>query len=152
MVVQKGKVISILFSLRLDKSNRLVASRLKKPLEFLVGKRKLILGLDEQLLGLKVGDKKQVKIEPENGFGLRNEARCLSLKRSQISENTDVHEGMILKSKTKKGKLVKGIIKSFDDKNVVVDLNHPLAGETLCFKTEIVQIRDATKDEIENRA
>ena len=147
MKVQKGKFISILFSLRLDRGDKLIASRLQKPLEFLVGQKKLILGLDKELLGLEVGEKKKVKIAPENGYGLRKEGRVWSLKRSQIPDHIEVHEGKILKRKKKNGEFKKGVVKSFDDQTVVVDFNHPLAGETLNFETEIIDIRDATNEE-----
>lgn len=149
MIVQKGKYVSILFSLRLDRDDKLIASRLKKPLEFLFGQKKLILGLDKELLGLKAGDKKKVKIAPEHGYGFRNEQLVLSLNRSQIADSIRMQEGMILKRKMKSGRLVKGVVKSFDDRTVVVDFNHPLAGETLNFETEIVDIRDAKKEEFE---
>lgn len=152
MTVQKGKVISITFSLRSDGRDQMIADRSQEPLEFLVGKRKFLLGLDKQLLGLKVGDKKNVTIEPENGYGLRDETQVISLKRSQITRNENLFKGMTVTRKTKSGKLLKGIVKSFDSQTVIVDLNHPLAGETLYFNSEIVKIRDATKDEIESRA
>lgn len=149
MIVQQGKVISILFSLRSDQDNKLIASRQHKPLEFLVGQKKLILGLDEELIGLSIGDTKKIKIPPEKGYGLRDESRVRSLQRSQISEHVELHQGMTLKKKTKSGAIVTGIVKSFDDEQVVVDFNHPLAGETLNFETEIIDIREATAEEAE---
>jgi FKBP-type peptidyl-prolyl cis-trans isomerase SlyD len=150
MTVQNGKVVSILFSLRKAGDKTLVASRMHKPFEFLYGQKKLILGLDKELLGLKIGEKKTIEIAPENGYGLREEKRILSLKRSQIPEGIKMHEGMTLKRKMKNGKLLKGVVMSFDSQHVVLDLNHPLAGEILKFKTEIVHIRDATIKEIES--
>jgi len=148
MRVQEGKVISILYSLRIARSDKLIASQLHKPLEFLVGQKKLILGLDKELLGLEVGEKRKVKIAPENGYGLRDEKRVRSVKRSKISDRVDMHEGMILKRKKKNGELMRGVVRSFDDQIVVVDCNHSLAGETLHFETEILDVRDATKEDI----
>ncbi|RPH99968.1 MAG: peptidylprolyl isomerase [Calditrichaeota bacterium] len=150
MIVQQGKVISILFSLRADQDNKLIASRQHKPLEFLVGKKKLILGLDKELIGLSIGDTKKVKIPPEKGYGLRDESRVRSLQRSQISDHIELHQGMTLKRKMKSGTIVTGIVKSFDEEQVVVDFNHPLAGETLNFETEIIDIRDATAEETQD--
>lgn len=150
MKVQKGKIISILYSLKLDRGNKLIAAQLKKPLEFLVGKKKLILGLDKELLGLETGEKKKIKIAPENGYGLRDEKRVVTLQRSQLADGIDLHEGMVLQRKTKDGHIRKGVVKSFDEQTVVVDFNHPLAGETLCFETKVVDIRDATTEEIES--
>jgi FKBP-type peptidyl-prolyl cis-trans isomerase 2 len=57
---------------------------------------------------------------------------------------------MTLKRKMKNGAVVTGIVKSFDDEHVLVDFNHPLAGETLNFETEIIDIRDATAEETED--
>jgi len=143
MTIQKGKAVSIFYSLKIDQGDKLIASQKKKPLDFIVGEKKLILGLDKELIGLEPGDKKKVTITPENGFGFRNEELVLSLKRSQISEHIKVREGLVLKRKTKSGKVMKGLVASFNDQTVTVDFNHPLAGETLRFETEIVDVRDA---------
>ena len=142
MTVQKGKAVSIFFSLKVDKSNKLIASRQQKTLDFIVGEKKLILGLDRELIGLEPGDKKKVTITPENGYGFRDEELVLSLNRSQLAEHIKVREGLILKRKTKSGKVVKGLVSSFNDETVMVDFNHPLAGETLQFETEIVDVKD----------
>lgn len=145
MIVQEGKVISILYSLRVASNDKLIASHLHKPFEFVVGQEELILGLDKELLGLKVGEKKKVKIAPENGYGLRDEKRVWSVKRSRISDHVDVREGMTLKRKRKNGELMRGVVKSINEQTVVVDGNHSLAGKTLAFESEILAIRDATK-------
>jgi FKBP-type peptidyl-prolyl cis-trans isomerase SlyD len=150
MKVQNGKVISIFYSLKLDRGGKLIASQLKKPLQFLVGKKKLIFGLDKELLGLERGEKKKIKIAPEKGYGLRDEHRVVALERSQLADGIKLHKGMVLQRKAKNGKVRKGVVKSFNEQSVIVDFNHPLAGETLNFETEIVDIRDATAEESEN--
>jgi len=145
MTVQEGKAVSIFFSLKVDRGNRLIASRLRKPLKFIVGEKKLILGLNKELIGLEPGEKKKIMITPENGYGFRDEDLVLSVKRSKLSEHIKLYEGLILKRKTKSGKVRKGLVSSFNDQTVVVDFNHPLAGETLCFEIEVVDVQDATK-------
>ena len=150
MIVQNGKYISILYSLKLERDNTPIVTRLKKPLELLVGTETLILGLDKELLGLKAGEKTKIKITPENGYGLRDEQLVLSLKRSQIGKQVKLQEGMTLKRKTKDG-ILRGVVKSINDQDVVVDLNHPLAGKTLKFEAEIVGIRNASPKESTNR-
>ena len=150
MIVQNGKYISILYSLKLERDNTPIVTRLKKPLELLVGTETLILGLDKELLGLKAGEKTQIKITPENGYGLRDEQLVLSLKRSQIGKQVKLQEGMTLKRKTKDG-ILRGVVKSINDQYVVVDLNHPLAGKTLKFEAEVVGIRNASREDPANR-
>jgi FKBP-type peptidyl-prolyl cis-trans isomerase 2 len=145
MTVQKGKAVSIFFSLKVERDKKLIASRQQKPLNFVVGEKKLMLGLDKELIGLEMGEKKKIKISPENGYGFRKETLVLSVNRSRLPEHIKVREGLTLKRKTKTGKVMKGLVSSFDDQTVIVDFNHPFAGETLLFETEIIDVRDAAQ-------
>ncbi len=144
MTVQFGKAVSILFSLKVDQNNKVIASHQKKPLHFVVGEKRMILGLDRELIGLKLGDKKQVTLTPDNAYGYRDEELVVSINRSKLAEHIKVHKGLVLNRKTKSGKVLKGIVSSFDDESVTVDFNHPLAGQTLRFETEIIDVKDAT--------
>ena len=143
MTVQFGKAVSILFSLKVARNDRLIASHLKKPLHFVVGEKKMILGLDNELIGLKPGDKKQVTLTPDNAYGYRDEGLVVSVDRSKLAEHIKVHKGLVLSRKTKSGKVVKGMVSDFDDQIVTLDFNHPLAGQTLRFETEIIDVKDA---------
>jgi FKBP-type peptidyl-prolyl cis-trans isomerase 2 len=143
MTVQNGKAISIFFSLKVDRGNKVIASQRQKPLSFIVGEKKMILGLDQELIGLKTGEKKTVKITPESGYGFRDEKLVVPLDRAKIAKDVHMREGMTLQRKTKSGKVMKGHVTSFNDDTVMVDFNHPLAGETLFFETEIVDVREA---------
>jgi FKBP-type peptidyl-prolyl cis-trans isomerase 2 len=145
MTVQLGKAVSIFFSLKVDRGNKLIASRQQKPLKFIIGKKKLILGLDKELIGMESGEKKRIIISPEKGYGFRDEELVLSVNRSKLSEHIKLCQGLVLKRKTQSGKVMKGRVSTFNDQTVVVDFNHPLAGETLYFETEIVDVRDAAK-------
>lgn len=143
MTVQFGKAVSILFSLKVDKDNKLIASQQKKPLHFVVGEKKMILGLDKELIGLKPGDKKQVTLTPDNAYGYRDEELVVSIDRSKLADHINVKKGLVLSRKTKSGKVLKGMVSSYDDQRVTVDFNHPLAGQTLRFDTEIIDVKDA---------
>jgi len=143
MTIQTGKAVSILFSLRVDQGDKLIVSHQKKPLNFIVGEKRMILGLDKELIGLKPGDKKQGMITPENGYGYRDEELVLSIKRARLAKHLDIRKGLVLSRRTKSGHVVKGSVSSFDDQTVTVDFNHPLAGETLRFEMEVVDVKDA---------
>lgn len=144
MTIQFGKAVSILFLLKVDRDDKPIYSYQNEPLNFVVGEKKLILNLDQELIGLSPGDKKQVMITPENGYGYRDEERVMSIKRSKLAEHIKVRKGLVLSRKTKSGRVWKGRVSSFDDETVTVDFNHPLAGETLRFETEIIDVKDVT--------
>ncbi|MBN1481803.1 hypothetical protein EH223_05630 [candidate division KSB1 bacterium] len=143
MTIQLGKAVSILFSLKVARNDKLIASHQKNPLHFIVGEKKMILGLDNELIGLKPGDKKQVTLTPDNAYGYRDEELVVSIDRSKLAEHINVHKGLVLSRKTKSGRVLKGRVASFDSHVVMVDFNHPLAGQTLRFEAEIIDVKDA---------
>lgn len=143
MKVKKGNIVSIFFTLKLDRNKRLLVSRQQKPVQLVVGNRELMFGLDSELIGLEKGQKKTFKIAPENGYGLREDKNILSVNRSEIPDHIRLSKGFSLKRTKKNGKVMKGHVVSFNENTVLVDCNHPYAGEVLQFETEILQVSDS---------
>ncbi len=150
MQVQKDMVVAFHYTLTLNSGQVVDSSADGEPLSFLVGHGQIIPGLEEQLLGLKVGDKKTVNVAPGDGYGERDEELVQVVDRAEIPEKIDLYEGLVLRANSPDGDNIEFTVKSFDEKEVVFDLNHPLAGEALNFDTEIMSIRNATKEEIEH--
>ncbi|HHM24450.1 MAG TPA: peptidylprolyl isomerase [Bacteroidetes bacterium] len=148
MKVEKDKVVSLHYTLTLDSGEVVDSSREREPFTFLVGHGQIIPGLEEALMGMKVGDKKTVKIAPKDAYGERNEELVKSVDRSLIPENIELYEGLILTGQSETGEEIEVTVASFNDKEVVLDMNHPLAGQNLTFEVEIVDIRDATPEEL----
>ena len=96
------------------------------------------------------GDTKNIKISPEDGYGHRNEKLFQKISRNQLSPETELHEGQIFSGPKENFERINIVVKSFDEDAVIFDLNHPLAGKNLNFNIEIVEIREATSEEIEH--
>lgn len=111
----------------------------KKPATFKVGDGSLLPGFEQVLFGLRVGDRRSFELPPSSGFGPRNPNNVQKMSRSQF-DGMALSEGlMVLFNDAAKAPLP-GVVRSFDDQWVTVDFNHPLAGESLIFEVEILDI------------
>jgi FKBP-type peptidyl-prolyl cis-trans isomerase SlyD len=137
-VVEKGKLVSMNYTLVVD-SNVVDSSIGKQPLSFVSGSGQIIPGLDEQLLGMKVGEKKLVIVAPEKGYGQidPNARQKVPLKAFKDAKN--LKPGMVITGNNG-GHPVQARVIAVDKKDVTLDTNHPLAGKTLTFNIEIVSI------------
>lgn len=118
------------------------------PLPYLHGHRNLIQGLEDQLLGMKVGEGKVVEVAPENGYGQVDENAFMDMEREKFPEGFDFTIGKPLRLNTGDGRIVNATIKEVKDDVIVLDFNHPLAGKTLKFDVSITEIREATELEL----
>ena len=150
MKVAKDKVVSFHYTLTLDSGDVLDTSLERDPLNFIVGHQQIVPGLEQALLGMGVGDKKAVTVKPADAYGDRDETMIMSVSRDRIPADVDLYEGLVLSGKNEDGMAIEGFVKSFDEKDVVIDFNHPLAGKILQFDTKIVDIREATSEELEH--
>jgi peptidylprolyl isomerase len=117
-------------------------TRDKKPLEFMVGEGHVLKGLDEAVVGLETGAKKTVVIPPEKGYGKRKEKFHTKMPRLKSNEpDTGIKEGNLVRYKTEKGILKYATVIEVGENNLTLDLNHPLAGQTLTFDLEIVDVK-----------
>ena len=151
MYIEKDKVVAIHYKLTLDSGEVVDTSEGREPLNFLVGYGQIIPGLEKELIGMKMGEEKSIKVDSKEGYGERDEKLVQIVSRDQIPENIELKEGLVLRANKDDGDIVEFTVKSFDEKEVVFDLNHPLAGEDLNFETKVVDIRDATEQEIAHK-
>ena len=140
MIVEKNKIVSIHYTLLLENGDSVESTIGQQPWEFIVGKNKAVPGLERELIGMKVGETKEIKVTPEQGFGLYKENLLQTLDRKVIPSDIKLQEGLVLEGKKKGGEKVKVTVKSFDKKNVVFDLNHPLAGKNLIYKVQVINV------------
>lgn len=125
----------------LDKSNN-------EPLAYLHGHHNIIPGLEKEMAGKTVGDKFSVTVAPEDAYGEYLPEAVQEVPRANFQGVENIEVGMQFQSQTEDGHVMLVTVKSVDDNTVVVDGNHPLAGVTLIFDVEIVEVREATTDEI----
>ena len=148
MKVSKDKVVSMHYTLMNDAGDVIDSSDGKVPLDFLQGHGNIIPGLESALEGASKGDKMDVSVEPEQGYGLRMQDAIQEIPRTALQGVDEVKVGMQLQSQDQDGNAFIVTVTKLDDKKITVDANHPLAGETLHFSVNIVEIRKAEAEEL----
>jgi len=148
MKVEKNKVVSIHYTLTNKQGEVLDSSDGKDPLAYIHGKGNLIPGLEEELEGKEAGYKKHVVVSPEKGYGTRDEELVQTLDKSKFGE-ADIQVGMKFNADGENGAQVVTVTK-IEGEQVTIDGNHELAGETLNFKVEVVEVREPTPDELDH--
>jgi FKBP-type peptidyl-prolyl cis-trans isomerase SlyD len=147
--VQKDDVVSIEYTLTDDQGNVIDTSEGAEPLEYLHGHQNIIPGLEKEIEGMSVGEKKHVVIQPEDAYGPRHEGATQIIPKEAFPPDMEVEVGMGLQMRdTQTGQIYEVYVSEILPEGVVVDFNHPLAGETLHFDVKVVDIRPATPDEI----
>ena len=146
MQIAKHTVVSIHYTLRDNEGTILDSSSGKDPLHFIQGIGNLIPGMEEGLEGKKKGDKLEIKVSPEKGYGTRSEGLIQKVPRSAFGSQ-DVKPGMQFQAQSNKGSQIVTVTEvGLED--VTVDGNHPLAGVELNFSVEVMDVRSASQDEI----
>ena len=147
--VQDGQVVSMEYTLRVD-GEVLDTSTGHEPLEFLQGAGNIIPGLEQEVLGMAVGESKTVIVQPEDGYGAIDPDAFVDVPRDQFPAEIPMEEGVEIQVTDENGHPMSARINSFTDDNVQLDFNHPLAGKELHFDMKIVAMRDATAEETQH--
>lgn len=148
--VADGVVVSLEYSLHVD--DELVESTEEDgPIQFLQGYSEIIPGLEQALYGLAVGEEREVIVEPEDGYGEYDSDAFEEVPLDIFPEDMDLSLGMPVELYDEDAdETVEGYIAEIRTDSVLVDLNHPLAGETLTFKVRVVGLREATQEELDH--
>jgi len=151
MTITENKVVLIHYTLKDSAGETLDSSEGREPLAFIQGIGNIIVGLEEALAGKAVGDKVSATIEPEKAYGVRvdENVHIVPLSSFQADGDEKLVEGMQVRVETNEGVSIADVAK-IDGEEVTLDLNHPLAGETLFFDVKIIDVREATKQELEH--
>jgi FKBP-type peptidyl-prolyl cis-trans isomerase SlyD len=146
MKICKEKVVSIHYTLKDNEGTTLDSSVGDQPLLYIHGIGNLIPGMEEGLEGKTKGDKIEIKVSPEKGYGVRDERMIQKMPRSAFGDQK-VEVGMQFNAGTKNGQQVVTVTKVEMD-GITIDGNHALAGVDLNFSVEVLDVRDASKDEL----
>ncbi|NMM42092.1 FKBP-type peptidyl-prolyl cis-trans isomerase [Pseudoalteromonas arctica] len=146
MIIATNKVVKMHYSVMDNDKNSIDNSFDGEPLTFIVGTGYLIQGLEDALQGKKAGDTLSVTVPPEQGYGERHDDLMQAVPKSMF-EGMEIEVGMQFRASTDDGDQSVMII-DIQEEDVIVDGNNPLAGITLNFDVEILEVRDATADEL----
>ena len=149
MNIQTNRVVSMHYTLKDADGNVLDTSANREPLAYIQGIGNLIPGLEAQLEGKSKGDKIAAKVEPTDAYGEVREDLFHVVPKSGFQGDEELVTGIQVQLDTEHGPMV-ATVSSIEGEDVTLDLNHPLAGQTLFFDVEIMDIRDASQDELDH--
>jgi len=139
MVVEKGSTIKVEYTGSFEDGEVFDASEKHgEPLEFKAGEGMVVPGFDAAIIGMDVGEEKTVTLKPEEAYGEPHPKATQTVPRDKFP--AEAEEGMMIGVPLPNGQQIPAKITKIDDKEVTIDMNHPLAGKTLVFKIKIVSI------------
>lgn len=147
MHIEKNRVVTLHYTLRDDQGTVVDASGSRRPLNYLHGKGNIVPGLEEALAGKIAGDKLDVTVPPEKGYGPRDDRLVQIVPRNRFNEVSELTPGMQVRASGPQGARLVTVVRVERD-FVTLDGNHPLAGRTLHFSVEIAEVRKATHEEV----
>jgi FKBP-type peptidyl-prolyl cis-trans isomerase 2 len=138
--VKNGDKVKIHYTGKLANGKVFYNSRAQKPLEFKVGDEKITPVIEKSVIGMETGDTKTIEIPPEDAYGPRQDELVVELEKSKLPENITTAKGSKLKLKQPDGDSFNAVITDVNEETITLDANHPLAGHTLFFDLELVDI------------
>ncbi|MFW6283762.1 MAG: FKBP-type peptidyl-prolyl cis-trans isomerase [Desulfosalsimonas sp.] len=140
--VENGKFVTVNYKGTLDSGEVFDTSDESQPMEVMVGAGQVIQGFEQALLGMGVNEKKTFTLEPDQAYGHRDEEQLHTFSREEVPPEMNPQVGDVIGLQTPDGQQIPAKIAQADDEKVVVDLNHPLAGQNLNFEIEVKAIND----------
>jgi len=147
MQISENKVVTIDYTLKDDNGNVLDSSQGGPGLAYLHGASNIIPGLEKALSGKAQGDSLNVSVAPEEAYGQRDDSMIQTVPR-EMFEGADVQVGAQYHASTPEGQPITITVVEVKDDGVVIDGNHPLAGQTLHFDVTVSDVREATEEEL----
>ena len=142
-------VVSLAYVLRVE-GEEIDRADSSEPLEFIQGMQTLIPGLEKELYGLKIGDKKTINVKPEEAYGEIDPDNFLDVSKSEFPKEIPLTVGTELELRDEDEEIISAVIVEVKKDTIRLDLNHPLAGQTLVFDIEVLGLRTPTPEELEH--
>ena len=149
MRIAKDTVVSFNYTLTDDTNTVIDSSVGGEPLSYIHGAGNIIPGLESALTGKAVGDRMKVTVAPKEAYGERDASLSQVIPRDRFESSQEIEVGMQFQTPTSDGISVVTVTK-VDGESVTIDANHPLAGVTLHFDVEIVEVRAPTSEELDH--
>jgi FKBP-type peptidyl-prolyl cis-trans isomerase SlyD len=149
MVIEKDRVVTIDYKLQDAEGEVLDSSDSSEPLIYLHGNENIIAGLERRLLGKQAGDEISCIVPANEGYGERDEALVFKVEKSEFGDGTPIEIGMQFEAHGEDGAQIVTVM-GIEGDEVTIDANHPLAGEELHFTVKVVDVREATAEELEH--
>jgi FKBP-type peptidyl-prolyl cis-trans isomerase SlyD len=148
--VSEDMVVDLEYTLRLDDGGVVDTSEGRGPLQFLQGHGHIIPGLEKELYGMGLGEGKAIVVSPGEGYGERKPNAVHEFPKDAFPEGVEIQPGMAVQLTDQAGHPHTAFVEEIREETVLLDLNHPLAGQTLHFDVEVVALREATAEELDH--
>ncbi len=145
--IVRNSLVTLYYRLGLPNGDVLEENFDDEPMTVQLGRGEMAEGLELALIGLREGEEETIDIGPELAFGYVDETLIRSLPRAEFDPDIELEAGLIIEFSTDKGDLLPGTILDVDEQQVRVDLNHPLAGQTVRYSVRIVSIDDGNSEQ-----
>ncbi|MCK5234793.1 MAG: peptidylprolyl isomerase [Candidatus Aenigmarchaeota archaeon] len=141
MPVKKGDKVKVEYTGTLEDGTVFDSSEKHgEPLAFEVGAGQMIKGFDDAVVGMEVGDEKEITLKPADAYGDPNPQLIQKVPKDKLPKDADMKEGMQLAMALPNGQQIPATITEIGDTEVTIDINHPLAGKTLNFKLKLIDV------------
>jgi FKBP-type peptidyl-prolyl cis-trans isomerase SlpA len=141
--VGEGTRVYLNFSLSLESGEEIDSNFGAEPVSFAFGDGNLLPGFERHLVGMRPGERRVHSVPPEDAFGQPNEQNVQRIDRENFDDDIELQHGLVLSFADASGGEVPGMIVAFDEQEVTVDFNHPLAGRTILFDVQIHRVEAA---------
>lgn len=157
MTISENKVVTLTYQLRVDdnKGDIVETVEKEKPFVFLYGAGLMLPKFEENLKDLKAGDDFEFTLQSEEAYGLASEEAVMDLPKNIFEVEGKIEEGLlkegnVIPMQNNEGQKFNGVVVEVAEETVKMDFNHPLAGDNLHFKGNIIEVREATKEEVDH--
>ena len=137
---KEGDEVQVHYTGKLEDGTVFDTSQDGEPLSFTIGENRVIPGFESAVVGMEPGDSKTTEIEPDQAYGEHRDDMVMELDRDQIPEDVEPDVGQQLQLRLENGQTVPVLITALGEETVTIDANHPLAGRTLIFEIELVDV------------
>ncbi|HHF42947.1 MAG: peptidylprolyl isomerase [Candidatus Aminicenantes bacterium] len=138
--VKNGDTVKVHYTGRFEDGVVFDSSEGRDPLEFTVGAGMLIRGFEDALIGMAPGEKKTVRVEPQDAYGDYDDNLVLTMPLDRVPEDITPEIGMELQLISQSGQKLPVVVKEVQEEAIILDANHPLAGKVLVFDIELLEI------------
>jgi FKBP-type peptidyl-prolyl cis-trans isomerase SlyD len=147
--IRDDLVVSLDYTLNVDGAV-IDTSENGQPIQFIQGQGHVIPGLERQLYGMTIGESKLIVVHPTEGYGEVDDNAYTSLPRDQFPSDIPMEIGVALQLRDQRGEVMNATIAEINQETVRLNFNHPLAGKQLNFSVKVVDLREATQEEMDH--
>ena len=148
MALQANKVVTFNYTLKDENGEMLDSTEKGGPFTFITGNMQVLPGLEEALGSMIIGSKKNIKLAAVDAYGEYDEGAVQKVKRNLFPEEAELEIGLTYFAHSPEGQHLQFVITEMENDDITVNFNHPLAGKNLEFDVHLLDVRDATPEEI----